>query len=222
MSFTSYTSLIPPQVRWFKDLADFGKGGLLVIPGNEKQRYRPWSDTSTANYTRDYFTGFYQNTTQSRTYDFIVRDSSGYPKMCAIGSKEFYDTYTETGVLNPPNVRVYEQYAYMFPNGVPFTEKTTIYFEKDKLDEPNFKGFKPGWDYPITVHASDMLVVVNGEVATIKAEDFIKLVSVRDFSPEKKLELVQNVLNRTDMVAKDKVSAIHDITIRENITIPVI
>ncbi len=221
MSFKPYTTLIPPQVRWFKDLADFGKGGLITIPGNTNQQYRAWMDQSAANYTRDYFTGFYSNTTYSKTYKFIARDSAGYPLLTPIDSKEFLDTYAADTML-PPSIRTYRQYSYMFPKGVPFTETKTLYFEQDKLDEPNFKGIKPGWDYPVLIKPTDMLVVVDGEVQTISVEDFIKMVSVRNVSYEQKLDLVKKIYDRTDMNAKDKCAAIHEITIIPNVVSPVI
>lgn len=225
MSFKPYTDLIPSNIKWFKDLADFGKGGLITIPGNPNQRYRPWMDQSAANYTKDFFSGFYSNSTKSRTYNIIKRDLNGAPQLTPINSPEFYETYASGDSQNPPNINAYRQYSYMFSAGVPFTQKVTLAYDQNKLDEPNFTGFKVngvGWDYPVFVKPTDMLVVVNGEVQTIDVYDFLKMVSVRDVSFEEKLELVSNLLDRNDMTAKDKCSAIHEVTTIANIVYPVV
>jgi len=225
MSFKPYTSLVPLGITWFKDLEDFGKkssGGVLsYIPGDTKRPYRPWTDTQLVNQTQDFFTNFYGQTSTIRTYNFIARDSSGYPKTTPVGSPEFLKTY-DTGVMNPPNVRTFVQYSYMFPNGVPFIEPKNLFTDLDKLGEPNFKGYTPGYDYPVLLKPDDMLLIQNGEVVVINCYDFAKLVSVRDVSDDQKLELVSKILARTDMTSANKVKAINDVTMRANISVPVI
>lgn len=224
MSFKPYTNLIPSQIRWFKDLADFGKGGLVTLPGNEKKAYRAWADPSAVQYTRDFFSGFYEATSSSdRSYNVIARDSSGFPLLTPIGSPEYNYTYIESGDTHmPQNDKAYKQYSFMFTKGVPFLKKISLNPLDEKLDEPNFKGFNPGIDYPLYIKPTDMLVLVNSEVQTITVEDFLKLVSVRDIPYDKKLELVQNVLTRTDLSAKNKCAAINDITTIPNVVYPVV
>lgn len=225
MSLRPYTDLIQKGIAWYKDLEDFGRksqgGALVTIPGDSKRPYRAWSDPQAVSYSRDFFSGFYNRTGVARTYKFIARDSAGFPRLTQIGSKEFKDTYSQ--VPNSANYKTYEQYDYMFGGGVPFLEEKTLYGDLDKFEEPNFKGYSPGYDYPLEIKPTDMLLVgASGIVQTVDVYDFLNLVSVRGFSDKEKLEMVRKTYERLDMSDSAKVKAIHEITLRANIVGPVI
>lgn len=171
-------------IAWYADVADFAAKGGIGLPGNPSLPHKPWRDPlarQISSWWNPVATGV------ARTYRMIARNPDGSPKLCKVGSLEFFATYTSLAVVS-----VYrDDRPFLFSAGVPYLVDVTVPAEQSDI---NMQGTKPAVDYPIELRSNIVLVPNPSAPGGIEAWDYQQFLQATRPTPASPAEVRQRAL----------------------------
>ncbi len=157
-----YTALIPGNIAWFRDESDWIARTGVGAPHDPARPYQPWRDNA-------FQWGSWWTTLGDDSVTYRVLASGLTP----IDSPEFLATYAN---INSAVVAAFRQFAFLFPNGVPYLRDLTI--PKSWAKSLNFAVSPPGVSqsaipYPLDAgRLSNLMLLPPGPDGIVMAQDY--------------------------------------------------
>lgn len=193
--FNEISTIIPASIGWVSSPQDWIAKHQVGYPSDTSKPTKLWADLGVQWFPQRLF--------EIQYYTVLALNADGTPALTPIESDAAYKTYSST-VMN-----TYREYKYNFPNGIPYVKTLGLMgVEAKDYNVVGGQNFAP-YGYPIQVGTNQMLVIINGQIAVVDYQAYIKAVTPQiNYSDEDKVQMVTQILANTSMSASNKIAMI--------------